>query len=297
MLNRKFEIFNTAVLYGNFAKAASVLNVTPSTVSHAINDLEKELGLKLFIRSQKGVSLTNDGRHLLPYIRRLQIVSDSLYQEVDQIHGLLKGTVVFSAPQNIAAIWLPKIIHEFKLLHPNIGMKIQQGTNLDILNWIKDSRTDFAFISGDPYVDNTKEIGCFTDELIFLAPKSFNFINGEPITIDTLRNNHILNLTQSYAPDVTDFLNTNHIKYDSRFSVNDYYTMSSLVSNGLGCCVMPKISVYNKYGDFTSHPIVANTKYHIHLKVHDHAYNGPASTVMRSFIINYINSNILKNEN
>ena len=63
-----YQVFQTVVGQGSFQKAAEILNLTPSAVSHAIASMEQELGFSLFTRNKAGVALTNYGEHLLPYV-------------------------------------------------------------------------------------------------------------------------------------------------------------------------------------------------------------------------------------
>ena len=62
----QYQIFVKAVEQGSFTKAAAQLGFTQSGVSHAISALEGELGLTLLHRDRSGISLTADGRQLLP---------------------------------------------------------------------------------------------------------------------------------------------------------------------------------------------------------------------------------------
>ena len=56
-----YQVFQTVVGQGSFQKAAEILNLTPSAVSHAIASMEQELGFSLFTRNKAGVDLTNYG--------------------------------------------------------------------------------------------------------------------------------------------------------------------------------------------------------------------------------------------
>ena len=59
-----YEIFQTIIEQGSFVKAASILHLTPSAVSHSISSLESEVGFPLFIRNKNGVKLTNYGEQI-----------------------------------------------------------------------------------------------------------------------------------------------------------------------------------------------------------------------------------------
>ena len=63
-----YQVFKTVAEQGSFRKAADILGLTPSAISHAISSMEGELGFSLLNRSKMGVTLTNYGEHLLPYI-------------------------------------------------------------------------------------------------------------------------------------------------------------------------------------------------------------------------------------
>ena len=66
-----YQIFKTVAEAGSFHKAADIIGLTPSAISHAVSSMEKELGFSVFTRKKAGVTLTGYGEHLLPYMRAL----------------------------------------------------------------------------------------------------------------------------------------------------------------------------------------------------------------------------------
>ena len=66
-----YQVFQTAANIGSFHKAADILGLTPSAISHTISSKEKELGFSVLTRSKTGITLTNYGEHLLPYVNAL----------------------------------------------------------------------------------------------------------------------------------------------------------------------------------------------------------------------------------
>ena len=64
-----YQVFKTVADHGSFRKAADILGLTPSAISHAISSMENELGFSVLNRSKAGVTLTNYGENLLPYAR------------------------------------------------------------------------------------------------------------------------------------------------------------------------------------------------------------------------------------
>ena len=88
-----YQILKAVADMGSFNKAAEVLGLTPSAVSHSIAALEKELGFAVLVRSKSGVSLTSYGEKLLPYVNVVLNSDESLQQEISELNGLKKGKV------------------------------------------------------------------------------------------------------------------------------------------------------------------------------------------------------------
>ncbi len=80
MENSRCRAFLECVDRGSVTAAADALGYTPSAVSQLISALEKELGLKLFNRSPKGVSLTTEGVAMVPVIRSYMVREREIYQ-------------------------------------------------------------------------------------------------------------------------------------------------------------------------------------------------------------------------
>lgn len=83
-----YEIFQTVMEQGSFAKAASILHLTPSAISHSISAMEAEVGCSLFARSKSGVKLTSAGLQLYPYIQKIITSNNNLQQAIQNLNGL-----------------------------------------------------------------------------------------------------------------------------------------------------------------------------------------------------------------
>lgn len=85
----RYKAFLTAADTGSLKKAADMLGYTPSGVSQLVKALEKELNIILLQRGKNGVSLTQEGKILLPTIRELILQENRLFQLSADIKGLL----------------------------------------------------------------------------------------------------------------------------------------------------------------------------------------------------------------
>ena len=88
-----YQVFQTAANIGSFHKAADILGLTPSAISHTISSMERELGFNVLTRSKSGITLTNYGEHLLPYVNAVLNSEESLQQAIAEFNGLKQGKV------------------------------------------------------------------------------------------------------------------------------------------------------------------------------------------------------------
>ena len=87
----EYRIFHAVVQQGSFARAAQVMHITPSAISHAISSLEEACGFALFVRSRGGVTLTHNGAAIYPFIRQVLAADEVLSQTIDEYRGVQRG--------------------------------------------------------------------------------------------------------------------------------------------------------------------------------------------------------------
>lgn len=121
--HRGLRTFCTAAELLSFKKAASELCLTPSAVSHQINELEEQLGTKLFKRLTRSITLTQDGSHLYaeinPYLRAIDEATEKI-RKTKTRHPLL-----VQMPEFFASELLMPRMNAFTEAHPDIDLQIE----------------------------------------------------------------------------------------------------------------------------------------------------------------------------
>jgi LysR family glycine cleavage system transcriptional activator len=116
------RLFEAAARHESFRKAAEELGLTASAVSHGVDSLEKWLGVELFRRRPRGVTLTPAGRHLLPYVSEgLSMVALGV-QRLPGRRG--ERRVVLSVAPTFAQRFLIPRLARFRMLHPGIRISL-----------------------------------------------------------------------------------------------------------------------------------------------------------------------------
>jgi len=120
--------FEAAARHLSFTNAASELNVTQTAISHQIRRLEEELGIRLFVRQNRALTLTPEARDYLPGVRAafndLRLATDRVLRR-DNDHVLTVSTLA-----SLAAKWLLPRLSAFQEAHPGIDVRITTSTGL-----------------------------------------------------------------------------------------------------------------------------------------------------------------------
>ena len=120
--------FEAAARHLSFTNAASELNVTQTAISHQIKRLEQELGIKLFVRQNRALELTQQAKDYLPGIRAafndLRLATDRLLRRDDG------NVLTISTLASLAAKWLLPRLSGFQESHPDIDVHITTSTSL-----------------------------------------------------------------------------------------------------------------------------------------------------------------------
>ena len=158
----KIKAFLLIAKYNNFSRAAEALSYTPSALSHIADALEQELGLKLFIRTKKGVQLTPAGVQLQSKFASLQKAEDGLYKAAAALRQESDRTLRIGTISSIALHLLPALLRSFREAHPEVQTQILVDDNMQ--DWLEKGVADilladstmalpgFQPLVEDPYV-------------------------------------------------------------------------------------------------------------------------------------------------
>ena len=143
----RYEIFLKVCETGSFSKAAEALNYTQSGISQMMAGLEEELGVQLFVRVKRGVSLTDNGARLIPYIQEMVNQKDKLRQAAFNINNKIEGKLRVGSFSSITALWMPDVVHFFRENYPKVDVEIFDGNYDEIRDWIIHGQVDCGFLS------------------------------------------------------------------------------------------------------------------------------------------------------
>ena len=141
---RQLRAFVAVAVEGHFTRAADKLDVSQSTISTLIRELEANLGLRLFDRHTRALRLTQAGEEIMPLARKSLSDLDHALDNLSQLNALSRGRVAIAASSLQAALILPRLIQMFAKEHPGIVVTVYDVPQPEVLELVRAGEADFG---------------------------------------------------------------------------------------------------------------------------------------------------------
>ena len=169
-MNSQYSAFITAARLKSISKTAERLGYTQSGVSKQLKTLEKEWGINLFIRTQYGVELTNEGQMLLPYIEKVANDEDMLAEQLSDLKSRGGGSLSIGTFNSISFNWLPSILDRFNELCPGTDVTMVHGNYARVEQALLEERVHCGFVS-IPTHESLKAWPLIKDRMLVIMPE------------------------------------------------------------------------------------------------------------------------------
>lgn len=187
----KLKIFSTVVKKGSFSGAAKRLYLTQSAVSQHINALEVQLGVRLFERAQRGVSLTVQGETFLQYAHQILWLSEAAESAITDINHISDGILHLGATPSASIYLLPDWMHTFHQIYPSINVSLETDITSKLITQIENQSLELGILEGEIKPTSNLNIIPLKDTELFvivypdhpwsqLASVSIRSLNEEP---------------------------------------------------------------------------------------------------------------------
>lgn len=166
----QLEVFAALARAGNFSRAAALLGVTQSAVSHAIRTLEAELGVTLIQRDGTRSTLTDAGNRLLARTNDILQQHEALKQEAAGARGIASGTLRIASFGSTSSLrLLPGLLAAYRLAHPQVEVQVEEQADETVIRWLLEQRIEVGFVT---LPDDRFETVCLAeDEFVAVVPQ------------------------------------------------------------------------------------------------------------------------------
>ncbi|WP_019064164.1 LysR family transcriptional regulator [Streptomyces prunicolor] len=129
---------------GSVTEAAHALNVAPSAISRQVAKLESGIGVPLFARHPRGMTLTEAGSRLLAHARRTETESTTLVEELRTGRGAEARSVAVACSEGFARRLVPRAIADFRCAHPDVAFRVDVVARQEATRRVVEGLADVA---------------------------------------------------------------------------------------------------------------------------------------------------------
>ena len=185
-----YKIFYEVAKEQNITKASENLNISQPAISKTIKLLEEKLGGTLFVRTKKGVILTEEGKEFYSYITKAMEYINSAENKFSDLINLETGVIKIGINSTLTKEFLLSYLEIFNKSYPKIDIQISNGITSHLINELKNGLIDIVFLNlnDKDYGNDIDIIKCKKIHDVFIASKKYSELNDKVISLNELKN-------------------------------------------------------------------------------------------------------------
>ncbi len=247
---RQLYTFMTIAKLQSFSKAAGELGYAQSSISSQIQLLEQELKVRLFERLGHTITLTAEGRKLLPIAEQILKLS----MEAKSIAGDQEkpsGTLIIGAVETLCVSRLPNLLKEFRTRYPEVEILMRFGTTSEYLSSLKENTIDIAFfIDREIINDDTITVWQKEEPMALLCSPEHAFAGKAEVFPEDLSGEPLI-LTEpccGYRALFDSIMSQYRVKPRSVIETGNVHVIKQLILSGMGIAFLPLTAVEEELG-------------------------------------------------
>ena len=182
-----YRIFYYVAKYRNFTKAAHALHNSQPNITRAMNCLEREIHCTLFIRTNRGVRLTEEGEKLFRHVSAAMMQILAAEEELTESAELEKGCVSISASEIALNIFLLEKLKKFHMAYPKVQLKLYNHSTPQAIHAVQSGEADFAVITTPTVTDKTLKTTRLCEfQEILIAGNTFQALAEQKLSLQDL---------------------------------------------------------------------------------------------------------------
>ena len=236
---KQLETFYWAVKLGSFSSAAQRLNSTQSTISMRIIELERDLGVELFDRTQRSARPTAKGRDLLQYAEEALRLSQEMQQQI-AAEEATPGVLRLGVAEVVTLTWLPELVRRIHERYPKMTVELDEALTHDLIDNLNQGALDLVLVSGRVPGYSVTPVSLGFVEFAWMASPDFKF-DGDVLTPKAMQALPVIALS---------FKSYHHTSIEDWFRAGDAFcrrmdtcksltVAASLAAAGLGLTLLP----------------------------------------------------------
>lgn len=233
---RQLEYFQMASRLRNITRAAERLRVSQPNITVAIKKLEAELGIQLFDRSQKQLSLTPEGAVFLNRVElALRNIQDAVL-EVNDYKQLQKGTIKIGIPPMMGAYLFPRIFSSFQRHYSHLDIFMHEEGSVAIREQLEQDELDFGIVILSGASNHLQLLPMAKSQIVCCVPENSELAKKSALTLRDIADTNVVMLKEGsfLRQTILTKLREANITPNIVLESNQVITLKGLVANGVG---------------------------------------------------------------
>lgn len=233
--------FLTVTRHQSVAAAAREIGLTAAATGQQLQQLEEDIGIELFDRTKRSLTLNNQGRILIEPIQEIVTSYEALRSH---FKSDLSGTIKLGALVSTLMGAFGTTLHQLKKSYPSLEIKLSAGLSSNFLDQVMDGSLDAAIVTESPYVlpQPVQWTELYTEPMILIYPGTKTKNKSVPNIVKTelpfIR--FVRNTWTGHLVDQT--IRMNKLKITESLELNSVEAIIELVRQGLGYSIVPKLA-------------------------------------------------------
>jgi len=242
---RQLEHFLAVVEEGTFTRAAERVSLTQPAVSLSIKKLEEEIGGPLFARDVHDLSLTEAGRVLADYARRMIRLRDDATREMARLGSMAAGSLTIAAHEAAAVYLLPVALRTYVKRFPDIKVGIYRSRLEEIPRQVMDRQVDLGFVKDAPTFHELECVDVHTDEMICIASPKHPLASRSRLTVKDVSSEQFVlhHLCSATADRILRLFEQNSTRCRVVAELWSFENIKEFVRQEVGLAIVPGVTV------------------------------------------------------
>lgn len=245
-----YRIFYVVANHSNITKASEELNISQPAISKSIKSLEEQLGGKLFIRTKKGVILTEEGKEFYKYIKHAIEYINNAENKFTYLINLECGCIKIGINTTLTKEFLLPYLEKFNTLFPKIDIQIITDLTSNLMQKLRNGLIDIVIfnINDKEYGNEIEIIKCRKITDCFVVNNKYKDLINKELSLSDLNNYPLI--LQAKGSNTRWFLDKlgqdNNIIFKPHIELTSYSLVSCFAKIGLGIGYVTKDYIKNE---------------------------------------------------
>ena len=244
MLFGQLECFLAVARLGNLSRAAEEMFLTQPTLTARLKALEEEVGDQLFVRTSRGMRLTEAGKEFLPFAERSVASFKEGKRRLEELRGASGGRLVLGASPGVGTYALPGLLERFTAAYPRVSVSVRTGHSEDILVMVLREEVQLGLTRAMRHPE-VESLRLYEDEMVLVVDPGHRFTAKGVADLAEIGTEQLIlfdNSSSYYEQTMALFRNAG-IRELRTLEVDNIEAAKRMVEHRLGVAFLPRTAI------------------------------------------------------